>query len=264
KGLLTAEDYVAEMNIEPMTVVAKERLTFLFTTDISIERKDGTRDYSNVSQDIFKLLPTYYYQAAFAEKMGQKEAQIRLLGMLEKNKQSRVTNRFNAVDSEGRTINNNETNFKYYWNFVRMAVYGHRDLDGDHDTKLITFSNKAVDWINKSFGTNIQRNNKAVDLTVRNTIKAANKLFQLKVLGLNVAIPIANFVGSNLQVSINAGEYFTSMDLTRNQIKAFQNAWTSNREKNVFVGLADYFQVLYDAGNREQLTRQLSISKLTK
>lgn len=263
QSLMTPEDYAAETNVDPMTGVAVERIPFYFTTDISKTSKDGTQDYSNVSQDIFKILPSYLHQTVFADRMRQKESQIRLLGLVEKNKQVRLSNPFNEADSEGRTASN-DANFEYYWNFVRMAVYGHRDLDGDFDTKIMTFSNKSVDWINKTLGVNISTDNKAVNVTVRNVVKTANKLFQLKVLGLNVAIPIANFVGSRLQIEINSGHDFTSKDLWRNQTKAFQNAWTSDRERDVFVGLVDYFQVLYDRGNAEQMSRQLSQSNLTK
>ncbi len=263
RGLLTPEDYAAEMNVDPATGVATERLPFFFTTDISKVQKDGNRDYSNVSQDIFKILPTYLHQTVFADRMRQKESQIRLLGIVEKTKYSSLSDQFNTIDPEGKTVKNN-TNFEYYWNFVRMAVYGHRDLDGDADTKIVSLSSDAIKKVNKALGTNIATDNKAINLTVRNVIKTANKLFQLKVLGLNVAIPIANFIGSRLQTTINSGSDFTRQDLSRNQVKSFQNAWTSDREKNVFVGLSDFFQVLYDRGNAGKMSRQLSVSKLTK
>lgn len=262
ESLLSPEDYAAETNINPETGVAEEKLPFYFTRDLSIVGKDGERDYSGVSQDIFKLLPTYVHQTVFAERIRPQEARIRLLGVIEKNKRTRMVNAFGDVDTEGGS-KIDDTNFNYYWDFVRMSVYGHRDLDGNFDTRIVSLSSKTIDKINKTFGSKIPTDNKSVNLTVRNAVKIANKMFQMKVLGLNVAIPIANFFGSNFQTYINSGTEFTRKDLMNNQIKAFQSGWTT-AEKNTYAGLGDYFQIFTDKGNTERLTRQLSQSALTK
>lgn len=261
KALLSPEDYAAETNVNPETGLPEDKIPFFFTNDLSKE-KNGQRDYSNVSQDIFKILPQYLYQTEFAERIEPQEAQIRLLGLIEKNKPVRTTNQFGEVgNSEGSQ--KSEENFEYYWNFVRMAVYGQRDLDSSSDQRIVKFSQNAVKKINKTFGTTFSEDNNAVNVTVRGVVKAANKLFQLKVLGLNVAIPIANLFGSEFQAFINSGSEFTKADLFRNQLKAFQQGW-SQADKSKFTGLADYFQVFVDGMNLERMGRQLTASKLAK
>lgn len=261
KSLLSPEDYAAETAVNPETGMPEDKIPFYFANDIG-KIKNGEQDYSNVSQDIFKILPQYLYQTEFAERMIPQEAQIRLLGLVEKNKPVRATNQFGEIgNSEGSF--KSEANFEYYWNFVRMAVYGQRDLDGTSDQRIVKMSQNSVKWINKTFGTSFSEDNSAVSVTARGLIKAANKMFQLKVLGLNFAIPIANLFGSEFQAFINSGSEFTKQDLWRNQLKAIQQGW-SQAEKSTFTGLADYFQVFVDGMNLERMGRQLTSSTLNK
>lgn len=261
KSLLSPEDYAAETAVNPETGMPEDKIPFYFANDIS-KTKNGEQDYSNVSQDIFKILPQYLYQTEFAERMIPQESRIRLLGIIEKNKPVRSTNQFGEVgDSEGSF--KSEANFEYYWNFVKMAVYGQRDLDSAADQRIVKMSQNSIKWINKTFNTTFSEDNKTVSVTARSLIKAANKLFQLKVLGLNVAIPIANLFGSEFQAFINSGSEFTKSDLWRNQLKSFQQGW-SQSEKSTFTGLADYFQVFVDGMNLERMGRQLTSSALNK
>ena len=260
ESLLSPEDYAAETNIDPVTGMPVERIPFYFTNDLGVKKNSGEVDYSDVSQDIFKLLPLYMYQAEFAARMKPQEAQIRLLGSVEKSKGVASTTDFGEVAKGGGSVDS-DTNHKYYWDLVRMTVYGQRDLEGNVDQKLVTFNKNVNKWLNKTLGTNFNEDPEQVSVTLRGAVKTANKLFQMKVLGLNVFIPIANMFGSEFQAYINAGSEFTEADLRRNAIAARANGW-SDRQKNVMTGLADYFQVFVDGLQIERLSQQMSQSKI--
>lgn len=260
ESLLSPEDYAAETNIDPVTGMPVERIPFYFTNDLGVKKDNGEVDYSDVSQDIFKLLPLYMYQAEFATRMKPQEAQIRLLGSVEKSKGVASTTDFGEIAKGGGSVDS-DTNYKYYWDLVRMTVYGQRDLEGNADQKLVTFNKNINKWLNKTLGTSFNEDPEQVSVTLRGAVKTANKLFQMKVLGLNVFIPIANMFGSEFQAYINAGSEFTEADLRRNAIAARANGW-SDRQKNVLVGLADYFQVFVDGMHIDRMSRQLSQNKI--
>lgn len=260
KGLTSPEEYAEITKRDPNTGRREERVPFYFTKDISKQRKDGTRDYSNVSQDIFQIMTIYYAQTVTAEEIRKKEAQLKLLGLLEQNKEVLNTNKFNEADISGGDVKNT-VNAEYYENFLSGSIYGNKLID-DNDTQLGKLSGKGAEWMNKTFGTNFDTAKTTV--TLNNFVHTMNRLFMAKVLSGNIMIPLANFVGANAQTLINTNKReFSQREYIKNMTLAMSEKFTSKEERERFHGLAEYFQLFYNKEDIQRSARKMSISKLT-
>jgi len=263
-GLLRYEDEAAYRNIDPMTGELRQSIPFIYAYDLSTVDKKGNRNYSNISQDIFKILPSYYRYTVKYENLKANESRLKLLGHLEQVKGSKSVDRFNNAKIGEGDVADNTKNYEYYANFLKGNLYGQNDVSDSLDTKLFTFGNKAAKLINKTFGTNLPEVEKEGYVSARGFGDAINKLFQLKVLGLNVSIPIVNFLGSNAQILINENRFGSRADFIKHEFSSMMGRFKSEKDRQLTQGLLEYFQLAYDSESIDHLTRKMSMSKATR
>lgn len=258
--LLTTEEQAQMANIDPLTGELTETIPYYYTKDLSTENKDGSRDYSNVSQDIFKILPTHLHQTIKYEKLKDELPSIQLVKDVERTKQALKSNLYGDVIEGEDAIPNNDTNFKYFNSYLKAYFFGHRDMTKSGDTKLISVKAEAAKKVNKLLGRQVLSEAEG-DLTLNNTIDAANKLFTLKVLGLNITIPLVNMIGSSMQAVVNSGKYFSSGEFLETEFRIFRGGYLSKDEQTKVHGLAEYFQMFYEGESRRRFSEKMSINK---
>ena len=187
---------------------------------------------------------------------------MRLLQEVESSKNSLATNMFGSRIEGKEDIRNNETNTEYFNNFLKATFFGHRNVTNTTDTKIIETAGKARSAINKFFGREIisEQNGK---IGLYQTIDAANRLFTLKVLGLNLSVPIANTIGGNIQAYLNTSKYFEYKDFLKHEFSTLTGKFSNSEDWKKTHALAEYFQFLYEGQVNERLSRKMSMNAAT-
>ena len=257
RGLLTTEEMEQYSNIDPETGRERESLPFYFTKDIS---KDG--NYKDVSQDIFKILPDYIRQIKRYELLEEKLPEMRLLQEVETSKESLATNGWGNRIEGKENIKNNATNTEYFNNFLKATFFAHRNISNTTDTAIIETAGKARSAINNWFGREII-SEQGGKIGLYQTVDAANRLFTLKVLGLNLSVPIANTIGGNLQALINTSKYFDRRDFIKHEFSTLTGKFSNSEEWKKTHALTEYFQFLYEGQVNERLSRKMSMNAAT-
>lgn len=237
-----------------------DSIPFYYMADISTKNDDGTRDYSNISTDIFKVLAIYQKQVLKYSAYSKIEDEVSLMLRGEKAKSSLPTTRFGDVRQGEAAIPNNEVNAQYFENFQRAKIYGQKNIGAKWDTKLVQISTKAAKAFNNLVGReviNTDFDKQYVSLT--GAVDATNRFFQMKVLGLNPVVSIANFFGGNMQAYIENGRYFT-----KNEFAAAEWEYVSNLKDKKTAALLDYFDFLYDGERVLEKANQMSFNQLTQ
>ncbi len=258
RNLLTTKEREDVMNIDPLTGREKTTLPFYHTIDIS---ENG--DYSNVSQDIFKILPTYIEQIEKYQRLSEKEAEMLLLQETESNKGSITTTMFGKRVEGATDIPNNDTNTKYFTNFLNATFYGHRNMDGKGDTELFKMSGEKRKAVNDALGAKIFTEVKG-KLSLNALVDSGNRLFQQKVLGLNIPVPISNFLGGNAQLFVNTNKYFSKWEAYKHEFGTLLGRFSNGKEYKAYAGLIEYFQLLYDGQENKRLADRMSMNKATQ
>lgn len=246
--------------IDPQTGEILNKIPFYYIRDLASIKEDGTKDYSNVSTDFFKVMGIYEHQVTKYEGYSEIEAEASLMLKGERTKESLATNRFGSV-IEGQANNQkNDKNALYLENFIKAKIYGQRNVDSQFDKKLIQLSLTGAKKLNQLAGREIINTDYDKHyITATGLIDGMNKFFQMKVLGLNPVISISNFFGGNMQAIIENGKYFRKREFLAGEMEYAGGKW--NAKTLAFI---DYFDYLYDGERTRELINQLSLSKLTQ
>jgi len=231
-----------------------------YTHDFS-RKADGPNDYTEVSFDLFANLILYTQEVEKFKYLSEIEDQIKLLKTIEEFKNKHIaTGRSGAVIMENgkpKEVAGNEDIIRDFDLFTRALFYGQKYVMSDVDTPVGL--NKAIvgvkKLINKVAGREIVKITEG-DETPSSLVKlmdAANRAFSLKVLGLDPLPGIVNLLGSQFQISAQAGTYFEAGEVVKNEAMLLGHAFKSQEEKEMFAQLINQFVPLREDPSYEKL-----------
>lgn len=238
-----------------------------YTYDFS-RKADGPNDYSEVSFDLFANLILYTQEVEKYKYLSEIEDQISLLRTIETFKKNHI-----ATDRSGNIIMENgkpklapgnEEIVRDFDLFTRTLFYGQKYVMSDVDTpvgigKAIVNIKKIINKAsNAVLDKDIAKINEG-DETPASLVKlmdAANRAFTLKTLSLDPLPGLVNLVGTQFQISAQAGEYFTAEEVAKNEgIITTQRIIRTPEEREMFTQLINTFVPLREDPSYEQLKK---------
>jgi len=238
-----------------------------FTYDFT-RKEDGTNDYSEVSEDLFKNMILYIQHVNKYKYMTEVEGQLKLVKTIEEFKGHLATNRTSDVvrkDGKLEELPGNEENSKMFDEFLRTLLYDQKYVLSDSDTPL--YIGKVLNFVRKSVnqvaGKEIWKENEGNPTSLVKSIEAANRGFQLKTLGFEFISGAVNMFGGNIQVATQAGNYFKAREFAKNEAKLTLQKFENEQDKETFAQLVNTFMPLKDDPSYEQYNKA-GMSKLTR
>lgn len=236
-----------------------------YTYDFT-RKEDGTNDYSEVSEDLFKNMIMYVNHVQKYKYLTQVEDQIKLVkdietfkGYLATNSEGNVEYDINdkqLVMAEGKA--SSESNAKLFNDFLRALLYEEKYPLSDSDTplgvgKTLDFMKKAI---NKVAGKEVFKDtDKPTAISLVKSMEALNKGFQLKTLGFEFISGAVNAFGGNVQIAAQSGNYFKSREVLANEMKLIGNRFKNDDERKMFLQLVDTFMPLKDDPTYDKLQK---------
>ena len=272
KNLEISAETVGYGKINELTGELENAIPKYYTYDFT-KKEDGTRDYSEVSEDIFKNMILYINHMEKYKYLSVIEDQLLLVKNIEMFKGYLATNKVGEVDYDesGRPVvlsegqSNSEGNAKMFDDFLRSLLYEQKYPLSDTDTPL--GFGKALDFVKNSVNrlagrTVFKKEENPSATSLMKSMDAVNRYFQLKTLGLEFVSGAVNAFGANIQIAAQSGNYFKAREVAKNEMKLVGNRWKTDDERKMFVQLIDAFLPLKDDPTIERL-RKAGLTTLT-
>lgn len=261
-------DDIGYGKIDELTGKLQNAVPKYYTVDFT-KKADGTNDYSDVSEDVFKNMILYIQEVEKYKYLTEIEGQLKLVKTIEENKNHLATNRSGDLvyeDGKLKELKGNEENAKIYDDFMRTLLYGQKYVLSDSDTPL--YVNKLANFfrtgINKIAGKEVLKPlDGETPQSMVKLIDAANKGFQMKTLGLNLVSGAVNMFGGNIQMLTQAGNYFGKQEWIKNELKLLGQSFKSEEDKEIFVQAINKFMPLAEDPNYEYF-KEAGFSSLTR
>lgn len=267
EALSTKSDDVGLGKINEITGELENSVPKYFTYDFT-RKEDGTNDYSEVSEDLFKNMILYVQHVNKYKYMTEIEGQLKLVKTIEEFKGHLNTKKTGEVILKDGVVDvksGNEENTKMFNDFLRVLLYDQKYVLSDSDTplavgKVLNFVRKSV---NQIAGREIWKENEGSPTSLVKSMDAANRAFQLKTLGFEFISGAVNAFGGNIQVATQAGNYFKAREFAANEVLLTLQNFKSESEKEMFVQLVNTFMPLKDDPSYEEY-KKAGMSKLTR
>ena len=263
---LRAED-VGLGSINELTKELEHSIPKYYTHDFS-RAEDGTHDYSDVSEDLFKNMIMYINHMEKYSMLSEIEGQLQLVKTIEEGKDHLNTSQTGDIiikNGKPDEISGNKENAQMFEDFMRGVFYEQKYPLSDSDTALnINVKNFIKKGINRVAGREVytpEENPSGISLV--KSIDAMNRGFQLKTLGFEVLSGAVNAFGANIQIATQAGNYFKAREVLANEGKLVGNKFKNDDERSMFIQLIDAFMPLKDDPNYEKL-KKAGLTKLTQ
>jgi hypothetical protein len=262
KNLQAQADDVGYGKINELTGELENGIPKYYTYDFT-RKEDGTNDYSDVSEDIFKNMILYINHMEKYKYLSEVEDQLQLVKTIETFKGYLNTNNAGEVvyDESGPKVmakgqSTSEGNAKIFNDFLRALLYEQKYPLSDSDTplgigKVMNFMKSAVNNMASREVFKIDENPSATSLV--KTMDAANRAFQLKALGLEFVSGAVNAFGANIQIATQAGNYFKAREVLANETKLVGNRFKNDDEREMFIQLVNTFMPLKDDPTYDKL-----------
>jgi hypothetical protein len=225
------------------------------------------------STDLFKTMALYNeYAIKFKNLKDIEESSLQLL-RAERNKKAIMSSTFGKMimeDGAPKLNEKNDENSKLLEDMIKGIVYQQKFVQSEvFDMALGKISGFGKN-INEKLGMKIfPEDLEDRQLSLNKAINTLNTKFQLNTLGLNTLSSVSNYFGGTANGIINAGKYFTKLDIIKTQM------WfLTNKMKGVVFGkdslgespkkalaALDYFLPFIENYNRDA-ARKLSLNKL--
>jgi hypothetical protein len=262
---LRADD-IGYGSVNELTGEIENSVPKYYTQDFT-QKEDGTNDYSDVSEDLFKNMILYINHMEKYTEFSEIEDQLLLVKAVESFKNHYNTSTTGKVllkNGKPEELTGNEENTKMFDDFLRGIFYEQRYPISDGDVALnLSVKNALKKVINKVAGKEVftvEENPSAISMV--KAIDAANRGFQLKTLGFEFISGAVNAFGANIQIATQAGDYFKGREVLKNEGKILANNF-SKEEGEMFMQLIEIFMPLKDDPNYEQLNKA-GMSTLTQ
>jgi hypothetical protein len=268
KNLTLRADDVGYGKVNELTHEYEYAIPKYFTYDFS-RQEDGTNDYSDVSEDIFKNMIMYVNHMEKYKYLSAIEGQLLLVKNIEQFKKHLATNIIgDVVDENGKpkVEEGNEENARMYDLFLRAVLYEQKYPLSNEDVPL--GFGKAINFvkegINRMAGREVFHPSENPSATsLMKSIDAVNRAMQLKTLGFEFISGAVNWFGGNIQVATQAGNYFKAGEVFANETKLIGNSFRNDDERKMFIQLIDMFMPLKDDPTYERL-KEAGMSRLTR
>lgn len=266
-GLAISADDVGYGSINELTKELEHSIPKYYTHDFS-RAEDGTHDYSDVSEDLFKNMIMYINHMEKYSMLSEIEGQLQLVKTIEEGKDHLNTSQTGDIiikNGKPDEIAGNKENTQMFDDFMRGVFYEQKYPLSDSDTPLnLNVKNAVKKAINRVAGREVytpEENPSAISLV--KSIDAMNRGFQLKTLGFEILSGAVNAFGANIQIATQAGNYFKAREVLANEGKLIGNKFKNDDERNMFIQLVDAFMPLKDDPNYEKL-KKAGLTKLTQ
>lgn len=221
------------------------------------------------SNDLFKTMALYNEMAIKFKYLSEIENQALALIDLERNKETIKTSIFSRTKYKGDNIDVNSDNSKnteLIESMVKGIIYGQKYLQNDNFDQSLAKFGKFGEKINKKLGIKLfPENLKGREVSLNKSIDTLNRMFQTKVMGLNLLSPTSNLFGGTAQSLINSGKYFTKTDYlaVETWINSKMIGLGDMEYNKKAIGALQYFLPLTENYNRE-FAKKLSINTLNQ
>lgn len=233
-----------------------------------------TRDLGDdYSKDLFKTMAMYNEHAIKFKNLKDIEERALQLLRAERNKKSIMSSTFGTLIKENGELKlnlNNQENSKLLEDMIKGIIYQQKFVQSEvFDMALGKISGFGKS-INDKLGMKIfPEDLEERQLSINKALNTLNTKFQMNVLGLNALSSISNLYGGSVQSIINAGVYFTKLDLVKTQMWFFENKMKGKvfgkdslgETPTKALAALDYFLPFIDNYNREA-AKKLSLNKL--
>lgn len=249
-------DFFKDLEIDPNKSYAPEvhgadgsilnQIPSYFTKDMGKDLEDGNKDFSDKSQDIFKVYGIYLRHMRNYEAMQDIEDSSLLLLEVEKNKGSLLTDSFGKVilkNGEVQVVNKNDRNAELLEKFVNFYLYDKRTGWGADTEIKLPFSDKVI--------------------SLQKTWSSALMYTGLKTRALNPFSGTASFVGgtANALFIAKKGIFFNTGDWVHALHSIVSNSDTRAAVKWANVNLEDSKSHIISQLALHSLSRNVSIDK---
>lgn len=247
---------------DPFTGEATDVLTAKFLRDLSKQKinpdtQELYRDYSNTSDDLFRIMGMWAEEKAKFKYLSQVESQLKLFSDIERSKKAVIISRKGE-----HTETDNNVNADYFDIYMNHLLYNRKYTD-KFDGTIKMAINKQIgrinDVIEKVTGHRpVPKNDEdVIDLSVTKGLEAMNRWMQMKVLGLSVVSPLSNLVGGTMNAFIQAGRFFDKKELAANITLLGSSQFNTEQGKKA-AGFVEYFIPLTEDEKREK-SKALSV-----
>ena len=255
--------------INELTSELEHSIPKYFTYDFTLT-KSGERDYSQLSEELFKNMITYINHMEKYNYLSEIEGQVKLIKTIETFKGHLSTSATGNVLEEGSDsvtiLGGNEENSKTFDNFMRALFYEQKYPLTSSDLPLGAgkLMNKIKKFINKVAGKEIYSPDETPTATsLVKTMDAANRAYSQKTLGFEVISGAVNLFGAGIQIATQAGNYFKAREFAKNVTALLGDRYRKSSEREMFIQLRDIFMPLKEDITYTQL-RKAGMSKVTR
>ncbi len=268
-GKIASENFIRSITIDEDTVGygAVDQLTGQLINRLP-KYFTGNSENRELSQNLFKNLSLYNQSVNKYKYISEIEGIALSLGRVERNKGSILTSPYgvpvsNKEKNEFEIIESNDKNADLYDKQIATLIYGQKYVKSETFDQMLGKVNDFTTAINKALGRKLLPEDIGEkQLSMNKSIDVLTSWFQMKTLGLSPLPALSNFIGGNLQLQINAGKYFTKMDVIKSEIELFSNKLTGEDGKKIIAALK-YF-IPFNRNTNSDVARQLSVTPLTE
>lgn len=194
------------------------------------------KDYQQLSKDLPKIFEKYLESVLQFQTNQQLENTYQSLLALERNKNHLqvINNKVVFEGDEPKQFEGNELSSQYLEKVGDDAIYGIQESNN-------TWVDIAVNKLKK--GTDEEKERTA--LSTKKLIEQGNSYTQNLAVGMRILVAVPNFIGANLQATINAGGFYRGREYLKNEARMAGSAFSS-KEGNKTLAATDYFVPLND------------------
>ena len=264
-------DEVGYGSINELTQELEYAIPKYYTYDFTKNyNEDGTveYDYSDVSEDLFKNMALYINHLHKYKYLSEIEEQLKLVKTIETFKDHYRTSMIgNVVIENGKPVQEkgNEENVAIFEKFLRALLYDQKyPLDSGDVAMNFSVRNSIKKAINNVAGRTVFEVEENPDpKSLVKSMDSLNRAFQLKTLGFEILSGAVNLFGANVQISTQAGNYFTAREVLKKEADLLANRFKSEDERDMFAQLIEVFVPFKDDPSYEKL-KEAGLTELTK
>lgn len=259
RAMTVDADTVGYGSIDPLTGKPVLKIPKYFTSGTDKE----------LSTNLIKNLALYNQALNNYKYISEVEGIAKVLGRLERNKQSIITNDYGRAifDKETGTHELSEDNSKNAALFDKQMatlIYGQKYVNSEKFDTLMFKVGKSFENINKTLGVKLLPEGLSErQFSLNKSIDTLNTYFQQKTLGLNPLPALSNLVGGSLQITINSGKYMNKKELLASQANLASAAVRGEDGKKLLAAM-EYFMPFTGNDNFRKMLHDMSVTKWTE
>lgn len=260
KSISLSEGDVGYGKIDPHTGKPIDTLPKYYITPLA----------EDVSEDLFKNMTLYNEMAIKFKYLSEIENQTLALINVERNKGSIATSIFSRTklkpNGDIEISPDNSKNTEILESMIKGIIYGQKYLQNETFDQALGKFGKLGEKINNKLGIKVfPEGMEDREISLNKSIDTLNRMFQTKVMGLNLLSATSNLFGGTFQSIINSGKYFTRAEhlATEAWINSKMIGFGDAEYTKKTVAALNYFLPLTENYNRE-FAKKLSINTLSQ